>query len=388
MVNDPRLYQGVVAGMRGFLAQLMRPAGRNAVFGAGAPSRGMLGAALRDSSVGGCANAAKAVHSGTAPRSCPAPGRGVRQRGQGRAQQGGPPGQAVRLGARGAGGAGIQDALGGAVGRQAAAPKRAGRLPRKPPVATGMHLIPRHGSAPGPGLTRPGSKNGTRLSGRHAAARCVGGRYPLVLGAYRASMSGSVPGFVERALRSVRDAGIGPGPVLPSRESLAAGTVRAPGRARTGYPVPCRNTGNAVAALRESARNARPGVSPAAAGGRNSAGYHVKIEERKKCDDPPVPEERHVGFATNRPAASARGYPRRRGTGTSYRVTGPMGAKTRVADEGARMPCPCYSLLAYNEWVVVRAVLSGRGCGNGVTAQRAFACQLESARILEPKPPP
>ncbi len=365
MVNDPRLYQGVVSGMRGFLAPLMRPAGRNAVFGVDALNRGMLGAALRDSSVGGCANAAKAVHGRAAPSD-----------------------RWFASALRGAGGAGIQDALGGAVGRQAAALKKAGRLPRKPSIAIDMHLIPRYDSAPGPGLTRSRSKNGTKLFERYITVQCVGGRYPLVLGAYRVNMFDSVPGFVEKALRSVRDAGIGPGLVLLDREFFTVETIRALDRARVGYLMPCRNTGNVVAALREFARNARPGVSPVTIEGRNSAGYHIKIEERKKCDDPSVPEERYIGFATNRPAASARGYPRRWGIETSYRVIESMRAKTRVADEGARMLCFYYSLLAYNEWVVVRAVLSGRGCRNGVMTQRAFAYQLESARILEPKPPP
>ncbi len=255
------------------------------------------------------------------------------------------------------------------------------------------------------GRGRPGSKDWTRLSGRHVAARCVGGRHPLVLGAYRVNMPGSVPGFIEKAPRPVRDAGPGPGPgpVLPGRESFAAGTIRAPGVARVGYPVPCRNAGSAVAALRESARNSRPGASTVAAGGRNPAGHHVKTVEGKERGDPSVPGERrarfgpaapqpaqglncwlsptkgyHVGLGqpprsqrkgltagclppkditwvwASRPAASARGCPRRRGTWTPYGATGPMGAKTGPPTMGpacrtSTVPC--------------RRTTGGRQCG-------------------------
>ena len=67
MTNDPGLYQGAVSGLAPFLSCVHMPKGRNAIFGTDDLNDGMMRAAVANSSVGGCAGAAKAFMGGTVP---------------------------------------------------------------------------------------------------------------------------------------------------------------------------------------------------------------------------------------------------------------------------------------------------------------------------------
>ena len=69
-------------------------------------------------------------------------------------------------------------------------------------------------------------------------------------------------------------------------------------------------------------------------------------------------EERYVGFATNHLATRTEAYAKRCGMETRYGKIEECRAKTRITDMESRMPCFYCSPSLYNEWIIVRAMLS------------------------------
>ncbi len=62
-------------------------------------------------------------------------------------------------------------------------------------------------------------------------------------------------------------------------------------------------------------------------------------------------------------------------------------AKTRITDMESRMLCFYYSLVLYNEWVIVRAMLSDGTERQSAMTMLTFRVQLESLPIRQSKPP-
>ena len=62
-------------------------------------------------------------------------------------------------------------------------------------------------------------------------------------------------------------------------------------------------------------------------------------------------------------------------------------AKTRITDMESRMLCFYYSLVLYNEWIIVRAILSDGTERQSVMTMLTFKVQLESLLIRQSKPP-
>ena len=80
--------------------------------------------------------------------------------------------------------------------------------------------------------------------------------------------------------------------------------------------MPCKNTGNVVAALREFAQKKRAKISGNVIENNwNSAAYYIMITDRKNVKDSDVPEEKYIGFATNHPATRTEAYAKRWGMG-------------------------------------------------------------------------
>jgi len=98
-------------------------------------------------------------------------------------------------------------------------------------------------------------------------------------------------------------------------------------------------------------------------------------------------EDRWIGFATNRPGTDTGSYAARWGIETGYAKIEEFRAKTRITGTGARMLCFYYSLTLFNEWVIVRMLLShGTGGQSGMTMLTFKAC-LEPP-LIRPEPPP
>ena len=111
------------------------------------------------------------------------------------------------------------------------------------------------------------------------------------------------------------------------------------------------------------------------------------IADRKKLKDPDGPEERYIGFATNHPAARIEAYAKRCGIETGYGKIEECRAKTRITDMESRMLRFYYSLVLYNEWIIVRAMLSDGTERQSVMTMLTFKIQVESHLVREPKPP-
>ena len=125
------------------------------------------------------------------------------------------------------------------------------------------------------------------------------------------------------------------------------------------FLMPCKNTDNVVAALREFAQKKREKISRnVIENNRGSATYYIMITDRKNAKDSDVPEEKYIGFATNHPAIKTEVYAKRWGIEIGYGKIEECRAKTRITDMESRMLCFYYSLALYNEWIIVKAILS------------------------------
>ena len=63
--------------------------------------------------------------------------------------------------------------------------------------------------------------------------------------------------------------------------------------------MPCKSTGNVVAALRVRTREERKISGNVIGNNWNSAAYYILITDRENVKDSDVPEERYIGFAIN-----------------------------------------------------------------------------------------
>ena len=152
--------------------------------------------------------------------------------------------------------------------------------------------------------------------------------------------------------------------------------------------MPCKNTGNVVTALREFAQGKRGKISGNVIENNwNSAAYYIMITDRKNAKDSDVPEERYIGSATNHPAIKTEAYAKRWGIETGYGKIEECRAKTRITDMKSRMLCFYYSLVLYNEWIILRVMLSDGTERQSTMTTLTFKVQLESLLRRQSKPP-
>ena len=59
----------------------------------------------------------------------------------------------------------------------------------------------------------------------------------------------------------------------------------------------------------------------------------------------------------------------------------------QITDMESKMPCFYYSLILYNEWIIVRAMLFDGTERQGIITMIIFKVQLESHLMCKPKPP-
>ena len=113
--------------------------------------------------------------------------------------------------------------------------------------------------------------------------------------------------------------------------------------------------------------------------------YYIMITDRKNAKDSDASEERYIGFATNHPGIKTDAYAKRWGIETGYGKIEECRAKTRVTDMESRMLCFYYSLVLYNEWIIVRVMISDGTERPSTMIMLTCKIQAESRLIREPK---
>ena len=131
-----------------------------------------------------------------------------------------------------------------------------------------------------------------------------------------------------------------------------------------GYLIPCRNTDTVVCALGEFAAGRRGRISESVIveGGGKAVPYTMLIEYRKKKrkesrDGEPAPHKKYIGFATNRPGTDPGSYGNRWDIETAYRIIDGARIRTHSKNSAVRLLYFAYSVVVFNAWVVVNAIL-------------------------------
>ena len=241
-------------------------------------------------------------------------------------------------------------------------------------IAIDMHLIPRWDKEPGIDLTRSRRTNGTGTFERYITAQCVDGGPRLVLGVLHMGALEDVPGFVRDLIAICHSVGCNIRAVLLDREFFSTRVFETLEKMDVGYLVPCKNTDVVVDAIAEFVAGRRKAVSSLYITNADgvSVKYTIIITERKKkkkkrkksdsgekSDDVHTrPEEEFIGFATNMPIQDAELYSKRWGIETGYRMIEEMRARTRSNKTVSRIFCFLYSVVMFNAWVMINAMMS------------------------------
>ena len=114
--------------------------------------------------------------------------------------------------------------------------------------------------------------------------------------------------------------------VLLDREFFSVDAIGRLQENNVKFLMPCKNTGNVAAALREFAQKKREKISGnVIENNRGSATYSMMITDRKGAKDSDVPEERYIWFETNHPAIKTEVYAKRWGIETGRQNRGVQG---------------------------------------------------------------
>ena len=350
VLNNPRMREDVAAGLNDVIGQLagISP-GPNAVYGASDLNRGMMRAAVLDASVGGCANAKRVA---------------LESFGLGEARAV-PSDEWFRPVLSSVDEGEIIRVFATVVSLQLAELVRLGLAPEDGlMVAIDMHLIRRYDRIRGPHLTRSKNKNGTTYFERYITVQCVNAGSRLVLGVLPVPALESVPKMVRGMIDQCTVEGAKIKLALLDRGFFSTDVIGTLDSMKVGYLMPCSNTFAVVEALNEFAAGGREPVPEnriTNADGR-SAPYTMIITERKRRrkGSAEEPKDRYIGFATNAPWADVAHYALRWGIETGYAKIEAMKAKTRSRNTGARLFCFVYSLMLFNAWIMIRALVEGR----------------------------
>ena len=232
-------------------------------------------------------------------------------------------------------------------------------------IAIDMHLICHRHKDHGADLVRSKSKRKVDLFARYVTAQCVAPGAQLALGGLHVPALEETADYVRRAVSACRRAGAEVGAVMLDRGFFSTEVIRALGELGVGYLMPCVNTANVIAAIREFDRGERAAVSRfrIAKSENDCEEYDMiiagrKKQRRKKKGGDRSPEERYTAFATNRPGISADRYAERWMIETGYRMVENERVRTRSRNAAFRTFCFLYSLVLFNAWVIANAELS------------------------------
>ena len=367
MLNNRKLYQDVADGLEPILSCINMPEGHNIKFDLGDLNSTMMAAMLMDASIGGCANAVKTKYGSRTPsdRWC-----------------------ADKL--KKTDTEKLQKEFALSVRRHIKTLRKKGKIPKKGvTIAIDLHKIERYDKDQTDDLTHSKYSNGTAYFERYMTVSCVDKKVKINLVAAYLKNGDSVPKFLKILLKLTRNTGIKIRLVLLDREFFSVESIGILLCSRLRFLVPCINRKSVVDALGEFVQKERGTVSKHTLKGKSgSVTYTMIITKRKKVKKPVKPEEKYIGFATNDPTIKPERYDSRWGIETGYRLVEDMRAKTRIKNVAARMLCFFYSLLGYNEWMIMRMLHSDNSERQSGLTQLVFKFGLVSISILEPKPPP
>ncbi len=366
LLNNPRLYQDAASGAKNMLACTTLSVKGNTIYGVDDLSTGMLRATIMDSSVGGCANAVKQKNSNT------------------------PSDRWYASAIKGISEETVQDVFQLQIARQVKILKKMGKIPKKGlTVAMDLHLICRYDRTHGEELTRSKYKNGTTYFERYMTVHCVDDTMRVVLAAIHLKMLDSVPKSVNFLLKTLSDLGVKVRLALCDREFFSVDTMQMLIQNDVSFLIPCRNTPNVKSALDEYSRKKRDVTSECTLQNDcHSVPYTMIIERRKGSKDTDVAEEKYIGFATNCNTVDVTEYASRWGIESGYGKIEECRAKTRIKDNVSRMLCFYYSLILYNEWIIIRAILCDDTASQSIMTMLVFKVQMDFELMRQFKPPP
>ena len=124
-----------------------------------------------------------------------------------------------------------------------------------------MHLIPRYDRVPGEDLTRSKYKNGITYFERYMTVQCVNEKMRIVLAASYLKRLEFVPDYADIVLKTMAEIDIRIHLVLLDREFFSVDAIGKLQENNARFLMPCKNTNNVVAALREFAQGRREKTS-------------------------------------------------------------------------------------------------------------------------------
>lgn len=382
--NNPSIRSSIMGDLEDSVAQVINVSpGRNASYGISDFNCGMLRAAAKDASVGGCATARRAggALARTRLRGAAPGDEWFRQRLA-----------AVTTGA-------VEGVFAGAVLDKMATLRRMGALPRDGlVVAIDLHKIPRYDRTRDDHLTISKHDRGTKYFERYITIHCVNDGLRLALGCLPVPAGASVPGMVRSLVDQCGKDGIVIKLCLFDREFFSVRTLSALDKLGVPYLMPCRNSPGVVGTLNGFVEGSPPrdAVPCRLEGAEGTAPYNMVVVDRRRRDrgksGSTAPEDRLIGFATNLPWVDVIIYAVRWGIESAYAQIEAMRAKTRSRNPGARLFCFIYSLMVFNAWVMARILLRSVP-GLSLSRRRGTITQLAFKEILEalaegPGPPP
>lgn len=347
--NNPRIRNQILDDLGDSIARVVGvSSGRNASYGISDFNCGMLRAAARDASVGGCATARRAGGALTGT-----PLRGTA-----------PSDEWFRMRLAAVTTEAVEGVFAGVVLEQVRLLRRMDKLPRDGlVVAVDLHKIPRYDRTRDDHLTISKYDRGTKYFERYITIQCVNDGLRLALGCLSVPAGASVPGMVRALIDQCGKDGIVIKLCLFDREFFSVRTISVLNELGIPYLMPCRNSPGVVWTLNGCGDISPPrdAIPCRLEGADGTAPYNMVVVARRRREKgksgSTAPEDRLIGFATNLPWVDVIIYAVRWGIESAYAQIEAMRAKTRSRNPGARLFCFVYSLMVFNAWVMARILL-------------------------------
>lgn len=237
-----------------------------------------------------------------------------------------------------------------------------GNLSKKLDVCIDKTFTLRHDSKPGPELVR-GAIRGNRKA--YAEGYIV---MQSIVAGERLTLAWAPVGSGDSnhdKIRSLFDAcarrGLRIGTADLDREFYDTRAIKELERYADRYIIPCPANGNALAAIKEYVAGTRDRVSPHRIERDRDTFVDCTIimAEKKKIDKKKdrEPEDKIIAFCTNDPDIDVEEYARRWGGETANRQFKSARIRTRTTKQGGRMLCFAATLIMFNVWVLINAIL-------------------------------
>ena len=342
--NNPNMQHHALE-LSGVIEKMVKlPSGHNSIYGVDDLNTGMINASMQDCSIGGCANAQRmnmALKGDKSKHRIPSD----------------------RWFAAVLASADVDDTKDHFVKSAVRYLGQITRHRKKPKegftFVIDMHLIPRY-DRKSEELTRSRHKSGTTYFERYVSIQCVDEDMRLIMGFEPLGALGNAHDAVEQLLDTLLDNGMPIRLVLFDRGFFSTSMLELLNRLHIPYLMPCVNTQGVVSALNEFAEFQRMGVSVnmLKGSGRKIPYILIITHRRSGKDSPTEPKDRFVGFATNMPDMDLAEYDKRWGIETGYSMIEKIRARTRSRKMSSRVFCFAFTLMMYNVWVTLNAIMA------------------------------